>query len=146
MYYSPLYRIFLTWIWGAPCNVCIHGSYEQGGLVPLLSHPSLVAGFKTILPAHLPQCPVPGVPPKSSRSKQTWAAKRAAWRLTEWLVALFGYYELKCPKSLPDISAALGDWYVSDTQHAYILELYEGLIPFCSVKSDEDFVGNCSAF
>ena len=40
---------------------------------------------------------------------------------------------------MPDISAALGDWYVSDTQHAYILELYEGLIPFCSVKSDEDF-------
>ena len=96
-------------------------------------------GLQTILPAHLPQCPVPGVPPKSSRSKQNWAAKRAAWCLTEWLVALFGYYELKCPKSLPDISAALGDWYVSDTQHAYILELYEGLIPFCSVKSDEDF-------
>ena len=97
------------------------------------------SGLQTILPAHLPQCPVPGVPPKSSRSKQNWAAKRAAWCFTEWLVALFGYYELKCPKSLPDISAALGYWYVSGAQHAYILELYEGIIPFCSVKSDEDF-------
>ena len=59
--------------------------------------------------------------------------------MTEWLVALFGHYDLKCPKSLPDISAALGNWYVSDAQHAYTFELFEGFIPFCSVKSDKDF-------
>ena len=59
--------------------------------------------------------------------------------LTEWLLTLFNFYEMGCPKHHSVYSSRLGGWGVSDSQNSRINELFEGLVPFCTLQSAPDW-------
>ena len=101
------------------------------------SRPANNGESPNILPVHLPASPVQCVPPKGRRALKLWVAKRSAWALTEWLLSLFSYYELGYPKSAADYEKKMGSWHVSEEQESLALSLFEGLLPFCNLKSEE---------
>ena len=122
---SPLQRLH-AWLTRTRAS---SGASSLSGTPPLREDPPL-------LPTHLPMSPV-GVLPNNRRARRKHRARLAAWALTEWLVTVFNYYELNAPKSPEAYLDRLGPWAVSEKQQAYVYALFEGLVSFCQVKSQE---------
>jgi hypothetical protein len=94
---------------------------------------------KPLLPAHLPHPPedVRRAPPTSGRPRANFFARRAAWHLTEWMVALFGFYECGGPKTPRHYQDRLGVYGTTQDQEGAILDLFEGNSKFCRLRVDE---------
>ena len=84
-----------------------------------------------LLPMHLPLSLVADAPPKGGRGEKRWASRRAAWRLTEWLITLLTFYELGSPRDLNSAVAVMGSWKVSEAQHCCALNIFEGMLRLC---------------
>ena len=72
-------------------------------------------------------------------ARQKWIVRKAAWAWTEWLITLFNYYELGCPKSAQEYSARLGCWRFSADQKFVVDRLFQRLVDVCGVKAQADW-------
>ena len=110
---------------------------------PLLSSPPPVrkgegdAAF--FFPTHLPVCPVPAEAPKIGRARSRWAAERSAWKMTEWLIAFYNYYEMGCCKTPSGYQDVLGSWHVSAGQSSAVHRLFRRLVSFCQNRASSDW-------
>ena len=118
---------------------------DQGTSVPSLTQrPSSRAkrrggGAVFLLPTHLLVCPVPAEAPKSGRARSRWAAERSAWKMTEWLVSFYNYFEMGCCKTFCEYQDLLGSWHVSAGQSSAAHGLFRRLAPFCQNRASSDW-------
>ena len=91
------------------------------------------------LPTHLPVCPVPAEAPKSGRARSRWAAERSAWKMTEWRIAFYNYFDMGCCKTHCEYQDLLGSWHVSAGQSSAAHGLFRRLVPLCQNRASSDW-------
>ena len=103
---TPLYRL-RNWLVRQRGN-CNPVSIPQADL-------PAEGSLSNLLPTHLPLSPVAVVSPEGSHTGSVPDFVRtSAWLVTEWLITLFNYFELGCPKSTTQYADMLGTWCVSE--------------------------------
>ena len=93
----------------------------------------------SFLPTHLPLPPAEVIASLSGteRASETALAHRSAWLLTEWLVCIYNYFEMRCAKSSRVYQSYLGPWKVSAQQEKAVFGLYHRLIGFCKTRAGD---------
>ena len=120
---------------------CLLRARQLGAVTPRPSvrdrERSNAATLQQLLPSHLPVSPVSSERPRGCHARRNWTLRRSAWLLTEWLISVYNYHELACPKSAWQYESVLGVWEISDARVKAVSNLYEELPPFCRAQSSE---------
>ena len=91
----------------------------------------------SLFPCHLPRRPpelFQQAAPQGRRRGQRWQRRRAAWRLSEWLVTAMSFAALGSPKSKSRARALLGTWQQSVRQEVAFEMLMRDIEAMCRLQ------------